>query len=89
MTSSDTDDTDSDQSTTLAPRPRLTSRLSSGTNLVPRHHPDIPIRDESGRFVPGDARAMSPRRTSLETGKLGEDTRRALQMLVFFPPLSL
>lgn len=80
-TSSDTDDTDSDHSIHLAPRPRLSGRMSSGTNIVPRDHPDIEIRNET--FAANDARAMSPRRTSLETEKLGEDTRRSLQMLVF------
>jgi hypothetical protein len=76
--SSDTDDTDSDRSIRLAPRPRLSGRMSSGTNIVPRDHPNIEMRDE--KFAANDARAMSPRRTSLETEKLGEDTRRSLQM---------
>lgn len=81
MPSSDTDDTDSDQSVTLAPRPRLSSRMASGSNIIPRDHPDVEIRNE--KFAPNDARAMSPRRTSLEMAKLEEETRRELQMWVF------
>ena len=80
--SSDADDTDSDQSVTLAPRPRLDTRMSNDTNIVPRDHPDIELRTEV--YSPNDARAMSPRRTSLEIEKLGEDARKALQLWVFF-----
>ena len=58
-------------------RPRLTSRKSSGTNIVPRDHPDVEQRQES--FPADDARAMSPRRSSYETEKLGQDTRKAVQ----------
>lgn len=78
--SSDADDTDSDQSVTLAPRPRLDVRRPSGTSIVPRDHPDVEIRNEV--FPPNDARAMSPRRSSLEIEKLGEDARRSLQLWV-------
>lgn len=80
--SSDADDTDSDQSVTLAPRPRLGARRSSGSNIVPRDHPDVEVRTRG--FSPNDARAMSPRRTSTEIEKLGEDARRSLQVLVAF-----
>ena len=58
-------------------RPRLTSRKSSGTNIIPRDHPDVELREES--FPADDARAMSPRRSSHETEKLGQDTRKAVQ----------
>lgn len=80
--SSDGDDTDSDQSVTLAPRPRLDARRPSGTNIVPRDHPDVELRTEA--YPPNDARAMSPRRSSEEIEKLGEDARRALQLWVVF-----
>lgn len=55
--------------------------MSSGANIVPGDHPDIGTCDEE--FPPDDARAMSPRRSSAEVEKLGEDARRALQMFVF------
>ena len=80
--SSDADDTDSDHSVTLAPRPRLDVRRPSGTSIVPRDHPDVEIRTEA--FPPNDARAMSPRRSSWEIEKLGEDARRSLQLWVTF-----
>lgn len=80
VVSSDTDDTDSDQSTTVATRPRLTSRMSSATIIIPRDRANVEARDENRKFAPDDARAMSPRRTSLETERLGEETRRSLRM---------
>lgn len=70
------DDTDS----TIG-RPKLHSRKHS-TNLVPRDHPNSEIRKE--HFPAGDARAMSPRRTSVEMEKLGRDNRIALQKYVRF-----
>lgn len=70
------DDTDSTNG-----RPKLHSRKHS-TNLVPRDHLNSEIRKE--RFPAGDARAMSPRRTSVEMEKLGRDNRIALQKYVQF-----
>lgn len=58
-------------------RPKLASRKSSGTNIIPRDHPEVEIQKES--FAADDARAMSPRRSSYETEKLGLDTRKAVQ----------
>ncbi|MCJ1224740.1 hypothetical protein MMC12_001385 [Toensbergia leucococca] len=58
------------------PRPKATTRKSSGTNIIPRDHSPVETRDEP--YPPGDARAMSPRRNSTETEKLGEDTRTAI-----------
>ncbi|MCJ1464933.1 hypothetical protein MMC07_003548 [Pseudocyphellaria aurata] len=76
--SSDAEATPTDSTTLDQPkRPELSTRKSSGTNIVPRDHPEVEIREE--RFPPGDARAMSPRRTSVEMEKLGRDTRLELQ----------
>ncbi|MCJ1430221.1 hypothetical protein MMC29_008138 [Sticta canariensis] len=80
FSSSDMEDAETDTSTTLT-RPTLDRRKSSGTIIVPRDHPDVEIREE--HFPPGDARAMSPRRTSVEVEKLGRDTRLALQKATF------
>lgn len=92
-TSSDEEpnDPDRDPNSTLT-RPVFPSRKSSGTNIVPRDHPDVEVRQES--FSPGDARAMSPRRTSMEVEQLGRETRMALQqyispLYIFFFPLSM
>lgn len=81
-TSSDMDDVDLDIATTARARPLFSStRKSSGTNIIPQDQPDVEVRPES--FPPGDARAMSPRRTSVEMEKLGRETRVALQRLVW------
>ena len=62
-------------------RPALHSRKSSGTIVVPRDHPAV---DDPGAvapprsYGPGDARAMSPRRSSNETAALSAQTRDAL-----------
>ncbi|MCJ1362310.1 hypothetical protein MMC16_001413 [Acarospora aff. strigata] len=58
-------------------RPRLNSRKSSGTNIIPRDHPQVELEDE--QFDADDARAMSPRRNSEDVAKLSQDTRRSLQ----------
>jgi len=57
-------------------RPKLGSRKSSGTLIVPRDSPNVEIHDEE--YDEGDARTMSPRRTSEEIEKLGQETREAL-----------
>ena len=51
-------------------------RKSSGTIIVPRDAPDIEIKDEE--YDEGDARAMSPRRSSEELDRLEECARQAL-----------
>ncbi|MCJ1299042.1 hypothetical protein MMC08_001833 [Hypocenomyce scalaris] len=63
--------------TSLAARPKLCSRKSSGTIIVPLDHPNVEIQNEE--YPPEDARAMSPRGNSEETDKLSHDTRRAVQ----------
>ncbi len=60
----------------LQTRPKLGSRRSSGTIIVPRDttttYVDDDILDE------GDVRAMSPRRNSEEVDRLGEEARQDL-----------
>lgn len=58
-------------------RPTLGSRKSSGTIIIPRESPAVEIREES--YEPDDARAMSPRRSSVEIDKMGDDARAALE----------
>jgi len=57
-------------------RPKVLSRVSSSTIIVPRDTPNIELTDEE--YGPGDARTMSPRRTSEEVDRLGENARQAL-----------
>lgn len=84
--SSDPENVDIDSSAIVAPRPRISSRKISGTNIVPRDHPDIEIKEES--FPPHDARAMSPRRTSAEMEKIGAETRKTLERYILLSPYS-
>jgi hypothetical protein len=57
-------------------RPQLPTRKSSGTIIVHRDDPNIQLVDED--YGPEDARTMSPRRTSEEVDRLGENARQAL-----------
>lgn len=79
-TSSSSSVSDQDQSKTdptlQQPRPRLGSRKSSGTIIVPRDSPNIEMKEEE--YDDGDARTMSPRRSSEEIEKMGQDARQAL-----------
>ncbi|KAL5119700.1 hypothetical protein ACEQ8H_002306 [Pleosporales sp. CAS-2024a] len=60
----------------LLRRPSLGSRKSSGTIIIPRDSPNIELKDEE--YDDGDARTMSPRRSSEEIEKMGRDARQAL-----------
>jgi len=64
------------RSNSKSQRPSLYHRKSSGTIIVPRDAPDIEIKDEE--YDEGDARAMSPRRSSEELDRLEECARQAL-----------
>lgn len=64
------------RSNSKSQRPKLHHRKSSGTIIVPRDAPDIEIKDEE--YDEGDARAMSPRRSSEELDRLEEGARQAL-----------
>lgn len=57
-------------------RPKIGSRKSSGSLIIPRDSPNIEARDEE--YAEDDARTMSPRRTSEEIERLGRDARRTL-----------
>jgi hypothetical protein len=52
----------------------------SGSIIVARDAPDIELEDEE--YESGDARTMSPRRTSEEVDKLEESARQALERCV-------
>ena len=58
-------------------RPKSIGRQPSGSIIIPRDA--VPMPTPQGEYPPDDARAMSPRRTSEETEKLGEETRLAVQ----------
>ena len=62
-------------------RPRLVSRKSSGSIIVPRDSSVIEVTHEE--YDSTDARAMSPRRTSDEIDRMGDDARQALEQFVF------
>ena len=78
-TSSSSSISDQDQlkgDPTLQTRPRLGSRKSSGTIIIPRDSPNVEMKEEE--YDDGDARTMSPRRSSEEIEKMGQDARQAL-----------
>jgi len=58
----------------LQSRPKFHTRKSSGTIIVPRDAKHIEIRDEE--YDEGDARTMSPRRSSEEVDRLEEGLRQ-------------
>jgi hypothetical protein len=45
--------------------------------IVPRDHPEIEIQEEE--FPPDDARTMSPRRSSVDIERLGQEARQTLK----------
>ncbi|CZS98341.1 related to bZIP transcription factor [Rhynchosporium agropyri] len=60
---------------TTPKRPRLHSRKSSGTIIVPREHPRVELKEGDEVFDEDDARAMSPRRSSQDLEKMSEDAK--------------
>ena len=56
-------------------RPKLGSRKSSGTIIVPRETSSTIVDDD---IEEGDVRTMSPRRNSNEVNRLGEEARKDL-----------
>ncbi|WPH04951.1 Hypothetical protein R9X50_00784800 [Acrodontium crateriforme] len=64
---------DDSRSPRLTARPKLGSRKSSGTMIVPRDAPNTVVESD---IEEGDVRTMSPRRNSEEVDKLGEEARR-------------
>jgi hypothetical protein len=59
-------------------RPKMTSRKSSGTIIVPREHPKVELGEDDEEFGEDDARAMSPRRSSQDLEKMSQDARAQL-----------
>ncbi|PSR75495.1 putative bZIP transcription factor [Coniella lustricola] len=59
-------------------RPRLPSRKSSGTIIVPRDSVDA-VEPAETWLDPGDVRAMSPRRTTEDLENLGREARDELR----------
>lgn len=59
-------------------RPKMTSRKSSGTIIVPREHPRVELKEGDETFDADDARAMSPRRSSQDLEKMSQDARAQL-----------
>ena len=57
-------------------RPRLSSRRSSGTIIIPRDSAVVEVDAEV--YDEGDARAMSPPRSTEEVEKMTEEARAAL-----------
>lgn len=75
-----TDTTDERRSRSLT-RPKYTSRKSSRTMLIPSDSPDVELKEEEN-YPPGDARAMSPRRSPEETDAMFDKSRLALTKCV-------
>lgn len=61
-------------------RPTLGSRKSSGSLIIPRDSPVVEQKEE--HYDAGDARAMSPRRSSMEINEINTEARAALQECV-------
>jgi len=59
-------------------RPKMPSRKSSGTIIVPREHPRVELQEGDEVFDEDDARAMSPRRSSQDLEKMAIDAREFL-----------
>ncbi|KAG0650776.1 hypothetical protein D0Z07_2357 [Hyphodiscus hymeniophilus] len=59
-------------------RPKMQSRKSSGTIIVPREHPRVELQEGDEVFDEDDARAMSPRRSSQDLEKMSQDARAQL-----------
>jgi hypothetical protein len=80
MSSSSSNASDVDQFKTEAldkpSRPRLGSRKSSGTIIIPRDSEQVELKEEE--YDDGDARTMSPRRSSEEIERMGTEARQAL-----------
>jgi len=59
-------------------RPKLSSRKSSGTIIVPRESAKVELNEGDEVFDEDDARAMSPRRSSQDLEKMSQDARTQL-----------
>ena len=70
-------------------RPKMTSRKSSGTIIVPREHPRVELKEGDEVFDEDDARAMSPRRSSQDLEKMSQEARDQLSEYVFLDSFSV
>ncbi|KAI9733151.1 MAG: hypothetical protein M1818_007269 [Claussenomyces sp. TS43310] len=59
-------------------RPKLGTRKSSGTIIVPRDDPNVELKEGDEVFDADDARAMSPRRNSEDLEKMSQEARAEL-----------
>ncbi|KAF6226258.1 hypothetical protein HO133_009124 [Letharia lupina] len=76
-TSSDHESTTEERRSRSLTRPKYMSRKSSRTMLIPSDSPDVELKEEEN-YPPGDARAMSPRRSPEETNAMFDKSRLAL-----------
>jgi hypothetical protein len=67
------------------PRPKMGTRKSSGTTIVPREHPRMELKEGDEVFDADDARAMSPRRSSQDLEKMAQEARARLNEYVPVP----
>jgi hypothetical protein len=63
-------------------RPKMPTRKSSGTIIVPRDDPKIELQEGDEEFDEDDARAMSPRRNSEDLEKMSQEARAELSRYV-------
>ena len=68
----------SDEPTLRPDRPRLGSRKSSGTMIVPRESASVEQEGADEVYDADDVRSMSPKRSHEDIQRLGEDARNAL-----------
>lgn len=73
---SDPDQLKEDPSRLQLQRPCLGSRKSSGTIIISRESEQVELKEEE--YDVGDARTMSPRRSSEEIEKMGQEARESL-----------
>ncbi|KFY18783.1 hypothetical protein V493_08355 [Pseudogymnoascus sp. VKM F-4281 (FW-2241)] len=71
-------DSDATSSASTVPRPKIGTRKSSGTIIVPRDAPNVELKKGEEVFDEDDARAMSPRRNSEDLEKMSQEARAQL-----------
>lgn len=64
------------------PRPKLHTRKSSGTIIVPSHA-KVEAEEYDEMYDEGDARTMSPRRSSEEVDRLEQCAKQAMIEYVY------
>jgi len=87
MSSSSSSDTDTESRgrNRSLQRPKIGTRKSSGTIIVPREHPRVELKEGDEVFGEDDARAMSPRRSSQDLEKMSQEARAQLNEYVPSP----